>query len=342
MRIAIASFSDRGCALGERLRQGLVAEGHEAEATRCGADGPSVGEWTAERFATVDALIFVGSVGIAVRAVAPHLIGKGVDPAVVAVDDCGRYAVAVLSGHIGGANALTQTVARLVGAVPVITTATDVAGLFAVDTWAVANGMVIANPQAIKKVSAKALAGETVRLTSVYPVVGDLPNGWEFDADDPDVAISVVTPNSADCLWLIPRTFVIGIGCRKETSEATIAGAVAQFCGERNLDPRAMAAFYSIDLKKDEPGLISYCQKMGLPFTTFSADALAAVAGKFSHSDFVQDVTGVDTVCERSAVLGSGGRLRVGKTIVDGVALALAEKPYHVEFFPAEKRDSDE
>ncbi|MCD8350803.1 MAG: cobalt-precorrin 5A hydrolase [Planctomycetaceae bacterium] len=341
MRIAIASFSDRGYALGERLKQALVAEGYEAEATRCGANGPRVGEWTAARFSKVDALIFVGSVGIAVRAVAPLLVGKSVDPAVVAVDDSGRHAVSVLSGHIGGANALTETVARLTGAVAVVTTATDVAGVFAVDTWAVANDMVIANPSAIKQVSSRALAGEAVRFTSIYPVIGNLPNGWVFDGENPDVAIDVAPPG-AECLWLIPKTYVLGIGCRKGTPEATLAGAIKRVCDEKRLDVRAIAAVCSIDLKKDEPGLVAYCQKMGVPFTTYSAEKLAAVKGNFVASGFVQEITGVDNVCERSAVLGSGGRLRLGKTIVDSVAMALAEKPYTVDFSSAKKREVDE
>ncbi|MCD8139941.1 MAG: cobalamin biosynthesis protein [Planctomycetaceae bacterium] len=341
MRIAIASFSDRGFALGERLSQALAAEGHDIESTRCGAGGPKVGEWTAGTFSRVDALLFVGSVGIAVRAIAPLLAGKSVDPAVVAVDDGGRHAVAVLSGHIGGANDLTATVARCIGAVPVITTATDVAGVFAVDTWAVANGLAIANPDAIKTVSAKALAGETVLLTSIYPVVGSLPDGWVFDAENPDVAIDVALPVSA-CLWLIPKTYVLGIGCRKGTSEAALAGVVARFCGIARVDMRAIAAVSSIDLKRDEPGLVAFCRQQGVPFTTYSAEALAAVEGTFAASGFVREVAGVDNVCERSAVLGSGGRLRVGKTILGGVALALAEKPYTVDFSVAGKREVDE
>ena len=92
--------------------------------------------WTALAWEASDALLFVGAAGIAVRAIAPHVASKATDSAVVVIDEAGRFAVPLLSGHLGGANELAQTVARAAGAIPVITTATDVRGVWAVDTWA--------------------------------------------------------------------------------------------------------------------------------------------------------------------------------------------------------------
>ena len=129
MSRAYLAFTAKGEALARRLAEALPGS-----VSRCGRDVTLKG-WTAEHFAQDEALIFVGAVGIAVRAIAPHCRSKAADPAVVVVDEGGNFAVPLLSGHLGGANALARALAKACGAVPVITTATDVNGLFAVDLW---------------------------------------------------------------------------------------------------------------------------------------------------------------------------------------------------------------
>ena len=131
MTCAYLAFTDTGLALAKRLAAALPGS-----VARCGQDGTSLAEWTGVQFVQSDALIFVGAAGIAVRAIAPHCKSKTTDPAVVVVDECGRFAVPILSGHLGGANDLARTIAAVCGAVPVITTATDAHGIFAVDEWA--------------------------------------------------------------------------------------------------------------------------------------------------------------------------------------------------------------
>ena len=130
MTCAYLAFTDTGLALAKRLAAALPGS-----VARCGQDGTSLAEWTGVQFVQSDALIFVGAAGIAVRAIAPHCKSKTTDPAVVVVDECGRFAVPILSGHLGGANDLARTIAAVCGAVPVITTATDAHGIFAVDEW---------------------------------------------------------------------------------------------------------------------------------------------------------------------------------------------------------------
>ncbi len=131
MICAYLAFTDTGLALAKRLAAALPGS-----VARCGRDGDSLAEWTSAQFVHSDALIFIGAAGIAVRAIAPHCKSKTTDPAVVVVDECGRFAVPILSGHLGGANDLARAIAAICGAVPVITTATDVHGIFAVDEWA--------------------------------------------------------------------------------------------------------------------------------------------------------------------------------------------------------------
>ena len=159
MTRAYLAFTEKGLALAQKLAGALPGT-----VDRCGHGGPGLADWAAEQFAHADALIFVGAVGIAVRAIAPHCRSKAVDPAVVVLDECGHFAVPILSGHLGGANDLVRALAAVCGAVPVITTATDANGVFAVDEWARHQNCAVLEPERIKLVSGALLAGKTVAL----------------------------------------------------------------------------------------------------------------------------------------------------------------------------------
>ena len=326
MDIRIISFTDRGAALAERLAEELPGQ-----ASR-GGDGLSLKDWTAAAFPEADALVFVGAAGIAVRAVAPHVRSKASDPAVVVVDEQGRYAVSLLSGHLGGANELTRRVAAILGAEPVITTATDVSGVFAIDDWARGHGCAVAETGRIKTVSGALLKGRTVPLFSPWPVEGALPQGLALSGPDECGAAVTVRRDGREILHLVPRIGVLGVGCKKGTPRETIEAAYAAFLEDNALYPQAIAEACTIDLKAEEQGLLAFCEAHGLPLRAFSAEELRAVPGDFTASAFVSSVTGVDNVCERAAVLGSGGTLLVRKTAGNGVTLALALRPYTVRF----------
>ena len=192
MRISCIAFTERGYALAERTARAL------SDCAQTGEDDPGwdvsvlrgFGEgkadlraWTALAWEASDALLFVGAAGIAVRAIAPHVASKANDPAVVVIDEAGRFAVPLLSGHLGGANELAQTVARAAGAIPVITTATDVRGVRAVDTWARRAGLAESNPAAIKRVWARLLSGGRVALYSDMSISGQPPEGVDIASD---------------------------------------------------------------------------------------------------------------------------------------------------------------
>lgn len=322
MSRAYLAFTAKGEALAHRLAEALPGS-----VSRCGGDVTLKG-WTAEHFAQDEALIFVGAVGIAVRAIAPHCRSKAADPAVVAVDEGGNFAVPLLSGHLGGANALARALAKACGAVPVITTATDVNGLFAVDLWAKAQNCAVLEPERIKHVSGALLAGQTVRYWSPWPVAGETPAGVK-KADAPEAADFALTLTpQGEALHLVPRIGVLGVGCRRGTTAQQLKEAFAAFCAASGLSPAAVCAAASIDLKKDEPGLAAFCKAHGWPITFYPADELRAVPGQFTPSAFVASVTGVDNVCERSAVKASGGMLLLPKTAGGGVTLALAVRPF--------------
>ena len=316
--LAILSFSHRGAALARRMAAALGGT------AACTKDGDyTLKSWTAEKFPTARGLIFVGAVGIAVRAVAPYLTGKDSDCAVVAVDESGLYAVAVASGHLGGANHLAREAAKVCGGFAVISTATDTRGVFAADEWARVQRCTVLDAHAIKRVSAKALEGEAILVRSVFPVTGEPPEGVRLtDSERPDVWVDV-HPHPE--LTIVPPALVLGVGCRRGTPQEVLESRFEELCRVRGIVPQAVRAAASIDLKADEPGLLAFCQAHGWPFSTYPAEALRHAEGTFSASDFVTQQTGVDNVCERSAVLSAKGPLLVKKYAGGGVTMALAQ-----------------
>ncbi len=322
MKTELIAFTDAGEALARRLADALGGT-----ASRCGRPEP-LSVWAGRCFANAQALIFVGAAGIAVRAIAPHLRGKAFDPAVIVMDECGQFAVPILSGHLGGANDLARRIAALTGAVPVLTTATDTNGVFAADSWAKGQGCAVANPENIKNVSAALLSGGTVTLRSPWPVAGSPPKGVVLTAEGPcDLALTV-TRAEPNILQLVPRIAVLGVGCRQNISAEAIEEAYRVYLAENNVWEQAVYKVCSIDRKADEPGLRAFCAAHGLPLETFSAGHLRSVPGSFSASSFVEQTVGVDNVCERAAVLGSGGTLYRKKAAGNGVTMALALSPF--------------
>ena len=323
MICAYIAFTARGLALAQRLAAacpGSVARG--------GADGVPLADWTARQFAQSDALIFVGAAGIAVRAIAPHCRSKAADPAVVVLDEGGQFAIPLLSGHLGGANDLARLLAAVCGAVPVITTATDGRGVFAVDEWARRQNCAVAEPERIKKISGALLAGEPVRYAADWPIQGTPPAGVmpTDTADCADFALTL-TPQG-EALHVVPRIAALGIGCKRGTSAEKLEAVFAAFCAEHRLALQGIMQAASIDLKQDEPGLVAFCHAHGWPMDFYTADELRTAPGKFTASNFVQSVTGVDNVCERAAVLASGGELLLPKWAHDGVTFAVACAPF--------------
>ncbi|MDO5141932.1 MAG: cobalamin biosynthesis protein [Eubacteriales bacterium] len=283
-----------------------------------------------------DLLVFIGATGIAVRAVAPYLAGKAYDPAVVVIDEAGRFVIPLLSGHLGGANALAARLAEGLGAQAVITTATDGRAAFAVDTWAAAHGCVVCDPENIKHVSGALLRGETVGIRSAFPVDGRLPAQTSLTEAAPSgfvIGFDTAIAPFAHTLHLVPQIVYLGIGCRRGTTAQAIEAAV-QAALEAAAVPRcAICGVASIDVKRNEAGLLHFCAAQGWTLRTFSAEELRAVPGDFTASAFVARTVGVDNVCERAAVrAAAGGRLLRRKTAQDGVTVALAAQPWRAQF----------
>ena len=329
MKIAVFAYSRQGCKTARRVIAHFADQEIQAytmerfeEAGFLPICRPSK-SFYGPIFNNVDAMVFVGSVGIAVREIAPHVRDKATDPAVISIDELGRFSVPLLSGHIGGANALALDLANALDATPVITTATDINKRFSVDAWAARNGYGIASLSRAKAVSA-AILEQDVPLCCDYPITTTLPNGVKTgNSGDVGIRISVFKDEPyKQTLRLIPKILHLGIGCRKGTPVETIREAVDEVLLEHNIDQRAIKCAASI---------VQYCGEQKLPVTFYTAEELKAVPGEFTPSAFVKSITGVDNVCERSTLIGAE-KLIVRKTALNGVTVALAAEHMEVRF----------
>lgn len=322
----VLAFSSRGYALAVTIAKLL---GGEAERVS------SLNERVGALFQPGNVLVFVGAAGIAVRGIAPHVKSKTTDPAVLVVDERGGFVIPLLSGHIGGANEYALRISAALGATPVITTATDINGLFAVDTYATRHSYHIVNPQAIKHVSAALLEGEPVGLSTPFEIVGALPSGISTSAAR--VGIYIGSDEEASpfpvTLRLCPKIFHVGIGARKNTDGGMLDDFFIKTVRGQGVPVQAVASVSSIDLKKDEGALVELADKYGIEFITYSAGELEPFSDRFEQSEFVKQTTGVGNVCEAAAYLSSKkGEMLLGKTSRDGMTIAIAKEVWRVSF----------
>ena len=318
---ALASFTQEGTQLAQGIADYMEQEGWDCRvwSTHKGREGgyeviplqEGLQDWAGKRFADSRALVFVGASGIAVRAIAPFVKDKLTDPAVLVVDEAAKHVIPLLSGHVGGANRLAKDLSDHLGADPVLTTATDVRGRFAVDTFAAENGLVLTDRVKAKKISADILAGQEIGISGPEGWLGkeDLPHliRQTDEADAARILIDWRQPQEDEkALRLIPEKSVwIGIGCKKGTSEKALEEAFEEFLQSHRIDPRAVAGLASISLKKEEKGLLALADKLQLPLRFYEADQLEGLAGDFSESAFVREQTGTGNVCERAACLAA-------------------------------------
>ena len=336
MKTCILCFSDSGAMLALLLKQ--VLENSEVHTTGKFAakygfiPHASISEDMGQLFHEHDALVFISAAGIAVRYIAPYVEDKTKDPAVVVMDDRGRFVIPVLSGHIGGANALAEQISALIGSVPVVTTATDGAGKFSCDAWAAQHGCSISSMKAAKDVSA-AILTDDVPVSSEYDLPEELPAGL-VSADEGPLGIYIGIHNNEpydSTLRLIPRVVSLGIGCRKGTPADVIYYSIREVLENNNIDIQSVFTLASIDVKKDEQGLLECAGEMGIPVVYHTAAELDSLEGDFEESAFVRQTVGTGNVCERAALMNAD-RLIIRKTARNGVTVAAAVKDWRIEF----------
>ena len=401
LSLNIISFTDMGDELARKLADQLEAESESMAVSLfpVASRQESLLQIVKSSFNNKDALLFIGAMGICVRLIAPHIKDKTQDIPVLVMDEKAEHIVPVLSGHIGGANRLAEYIAGRTGAQAVLTTATDVQGVFAVDVWAAEQGLFVANKNGIQKVSAKLLAGESVTLTvrdDRYEIGEDgLPEGvsivpwercrkrygrdgadgyvyredlskddilsvegdsWGKGSSDADGKVNICIAQAdhgrrqtginndeithiidAD-LYLCPKRFVLGMGCKKGISAEKLEQVAKGIVSKAGIGWDEVAAVATIDRKAKEEGLVTFCRRNRLRLVSYSAETLVSVQGNFARSDFVEKTVGVDNVCERASAAYASEksdewRQVVAKTAKDGMTAAVYEFGWHVSFF---------
>lgn len=296
--IGLISATSAGAAARDRLAAAWP------ERTRV-YEGP-VGDAVRAAFAECEQLVCFLATGAVVRLVAPLLGDKTADPGVVCVDEGGRFAVSLVGGHGGGANELARAVGELLGAEPVVTTATDAVGLPGLDTLgfpvegdvaAVSRALLDGEPVALKaelawplpalKVTEEGGAEYTVRLTDRL-----------VDAAEREVVLR-------------PPSLVVGVGASKGAPVDEVLGLVEDALRDAGLSVRSVAELATVDAKSEEPGIVQAAQRLGVPLVTYSADELAAVEVP-NPSDAPLAAVGTPSVAEAAALV-QGGELLVPK-----------------------------
>ena len=352
VQVHILYFTQAGAALAAKLKRELAPE---ASVTYKSGKG-CCKEWTAEHFRKGNVLVYIGACGIAVRAIAPHIGSKDTDPAVIVIDEKGENVIPILAGHLGGANEWAQKIARLTEGQPVLTTATDVNGIFAVDLFAKDNQLLISDLKKAGRFTASLLEEReaSVIIPSKYADVIRYEDGIPaelkvYDLSDEQLEslqgtnAALITPEAESSdkantpLRLIPRCVILGIGCRKGKSYEELRDYVEEALQELGLCREAVCAIASIDVKKEEPGLISLAADFGVPLLTFSAEELEKAELEnwtFAESDRVREHVGTGNVCERAAVSAGAGKILRGKTAKDGMTICVGMKPVELYWKP--------
>lgn len=322
--------------------------------------------WLSDCFSKRLPVIFVSACGIAVRLTAPFVNDKLSDSPVLVMDENGRFIIPLLSGHVGGANELAELISKKTGSTPVITTATDVNGKFSADVFARKNGLRIMNREGIKKVSSAVLEmDETEKIIVWIDSEYEVEDTGLFSQlkivrslDVPEFAHIFITdrllPSEWEgkrfLLWLNPRCLCVGAGCRKgktfEELRDFLKKTLKAFYDAAGIDKSEeellenVCSVSSINLKKQETGLMTLAQYLNVPFLTYSASELEKASAvdsagnivQFSESQFVKETAGISNVCERSAVLGAGNDciLLAKKVSENGMTFSIAKRKVRI------------
>jgi cobalt-precorrin 5A hydrolase len=266
------------------------------------------------------------------------LRSKDSDPAVVVLDQKGRYVISLLSGHLGGANALATEVAQLTGGKAVITTATETEGVPSIDLLAKERNLYIANLGAVKRINMAVLEGKPVQVFDPEDRLGlkniDMPGlikdlvkeEVQYDIKIPGVWVTWrrKTPAGDKLLLIHPRCLVTGIGCNSGTTKREILELIKATFQENSLALESLKCISTIEEKRDEKGLIDAAHELGVPLIFADPSEIRSI--DVPHpSSVVEKHMGVSSVCEATAILKSGkGRLLVPKTKGLNVTMAVA------------------
>ncbi|MCL6583498.1 MAG: cobalt-precorrin 5A hydrolase [bacterium] len=335
LRLAEA-FPQAEVFLHEKIAADCHQEGGSLPISSFPAEGLS--KLLARNFHLFRSHVFIMATAIAVRTIAPHLTDKWHDPAVVVVDEKGRWAISLLGGHWGGAHELARDIARKIKAQPVITTATDISGKTAIEVWARKQGLCLENVSKVKAFNAALVREIPIFCWSEYQkYLTRLPEGviaWDGRGPLAGDFLIIISDRTDFPRWpaqhlllLRPPTLFLGLGCNRGTSKEEIHSQVRDILAEHGYSILSLAEVGTIDRKADEPGLLAFARRLGLKISFFNQEELNRLDPPSPPSEYVKNILGVKGVSECAAMLLSGEQnLVIPKTKRGNVALALARK----------------
>ena len=305
MKTAMIIFTDKGRGLSEKLMEEVSLFGKaRVYDSRDMKDKDSLHNFIKKAFAENDAIIFIGAAGMAVRLIAPYIRDKQTDPAVLVVDEEGRFVIPILSGHTGGINEISAKISGAINAIPVITTATDITEKFSVDIYAKENGLEFPDRADIVELSSMVVEGGRVKTK-----------------EQPGEDTVYISADEAR-IKLRRKPYVLGIGCRKGIRQSQLEGYINEILDDYRLSLNDIGLVAAIDLKRDEKGLIEWCEAHKKKLLTFTPAELMIQEGDFTRADSAKQKAGADNVCER-VVTAAGCRLFAKKMTKSGISVAI-------------------
>lgn len=341
MKVAIIALTEDGVKIGEELNQQLTDSDlylfAKLKSELESKDFNSLSSLVGRLFEDYDGLIFIMALGIVVRVIAPYLKDKRSDPAVVTVDETGKQAISTLSGHLGGANSLAKEVAEIIGAEPIITTATDCKKKLAFDLLAQRLNAVLTPFKNLKLANAALVNNKAVNIFTDLELELELPEKVkvfpleklteeELPAGFPVVISKQKIDLKQPYLQLVPQNIIVGIGCRKGVAVDLISAALTSALGRLNFRLESIKALATVDLKEDEVGIKQLAQRLEVPVEIASRDEIKAVEFDYRASEFVEEKIGVEGVCDLVAMISAQNpELKLKKQILDGVTIAVVQ-----------------
>ncbi len=329
MKLICFSFSEMGGRLGESLED--LKEYSIVHYRSRELDG-GIRLAVKRAWEKYDGIIFISATGIATRLIAPYIEHKTKDPAIIVIDDLGRYVISLLSGHIGGANEIASYIGMEIGGLPIVTTASDARGFQSIDIFAKENGYHMENMKSITRLTSMMVDGKKIgfysedRPTLDYPSL-EILESLE-DIDDIDGLIIVSSERlMVDIPYtnLVPKNINIGIGCRKDMEGDRIITAIEEVLSELNISNKAIKSIGTVEIKKYEQGIIDTARYYDCPLKIFTIEDIKVVEDRFEKSQFVKDTIGVYSVAEPCAYL-LGGEFISMKTKHNGITISITKE----------------
>ena len=332
MKVAIISVSDKGKELALTIKKHLD---DDSTVIRADLFHKDVKKYLKIAFYEYDAIVSIMASGILIRSIAPYINSKTTDPAVINIDDNGNFVISTLSGHLGGANKLTNKIATLIDATPVITTSSDINNRLGIDVLASDLYLSIDNPKEILFFNKAILDGQKITLT-MKNEKKYLLNYLEKNTLEMDVSLVNCNSVSEDEIKvgldgheiiLKEKKMVVGIGCRRGKEYEKINEGFSKSINELNIDASRVNQLASAEIKKDEKGILKLSEKLNIPVNFVDLDRLKLFESQdVQKSEFVKSKFGIYGVCEPSALITAGfdSKLIYKKTSYDGVTIAVA------------------